>query len=150
MNIGEFPISRQKVLLGAGLGLVTAVVAACSTYGKKTEAASESATTTAAPTAGGTATPAAKAIAKTADVPVGSGVIVDEIVVTQPSAGVFKGFSAKCTHKGCLVDKIADGTIDCPCHGSKFNLDGTVAHGPADKPLEPENVSVQGDSIVLG
>jgi Rieske Fe-S protein len=150
MNIAEFPISRQKVLLGAGLGLVTAVVAACSTYGKKTEAASESATTTAAPSAGGTATPAAKAIAKTADVPVGSGVIVDEIVVTQPSAGVFKGFSAKCTHKGCMVDKIADGTIDCPCHGSKFNLDGTVAKGPADKPLEAENVTVQGDSIVLG
>ena len=149
MNIAEFPISRQKVLLGAGLGLVTAVVAACSTYGKKTEAASESATTTAPPTAGGTATPAAKTIAKTADVPVGSGVIVDEIVVTQPSAGVFKGFSAKCTHKGCMVDKIADGTIDCPCHGSKFNLDGTVANGPADKPLEPENVTVQGDSIVL-
>ena len=149
MNIAEFPISRQKVLLGAGLGLVTAVVAACSTYGKKTEAASESATTTAPPTAGGTATPAAKTIAKTADVPVGSGVIVDEIVVTQPSAGVFKGFSAKCTHKGCMVDKIADGTIDCPCHGSKFNLDGTVANGPADKPLEPENVTVQGDSIFL-
>jgi Rieske Fe-S protein len=150
MNIGEFPVSRQKVLLGAGLGLVTAVVAACSTYGKKTEAASESATTTAAPTAGGTATPAAKSIAKTADVPVGSGVIVNDIVVTQPSAGVFKGFSAKCTHKGCMVDKVADGTIDCPCHGSKFNLDGTVAKGPADKPLAAENISVQGDSIVLG
>jgi nitrite reductase/ring-hydroxylating ferredoxin subunit len=150
MNIGEFPVSRQKVLLGAGLGLVTAVVAACSTYGKKTEAASESATTTAAPTAGGTAPPAAKSIAKTADVPVGSGVIVNDIVVTQPSAGVFKGFSAKCTHKGCMVDKVADGTIDCPCHGSKFNLDGTVAKGPADKPLAAENISVQGDSIVLG
>lgn len=150
MNIPEFVISRQKILLGAGLGVVTAVVAACSTYGKNEEAASGSATTTAAPTAGGTATPAAKVIAKTADVAVGSGVIVDEIVVTQPSAGVFKGFSAKCTHKGCTVNKIADGTIDCPCHGSKFNLDGTVANGPAAKPLTPENVSVQGDSIVLG
>ncbi|PXX01491.1 ubiquinol-cytochrome c reductase iron-sulfur subunit [Mycolicibacterium moriokaense] len=151
MNIGDFPVSRQKVLLGAGLGLVTAVVAACSTYGKKPEAASEPATTPAAPTAsGGTAAPLAKAIAKTADVPVGSGVIVGEIVVTQPSAGVFKGFSAKCTHKGCTVDKVADGTIDCPCHGSKFNLDGTVANGPADKPLEAENIAVQGDSIVLG
>ena len=150
MNIGEFPVSRQKVLLGAGLGLVTAVVAACSTYGKKTEAASESATTTAAPTAGGTAPPAAKSIAKTADVPVGSGVIVNDIVVTQPSAGVFKGFSAKCTHKGCMVDKVADGTIDCPCHGSKFNLDGTVAKGPATTPLAAKTVTVQGDSIVLG
>jgi len=153
VNISDFAISRQKVLLGAGLGLATAVLAACSTYGKKPEAASESATTTAAaPTAsgGGSATPAAKAIAKTADVPVGSGVIIDDIVVTQPSAGVFKGFSAKCTHKGCTVDKVADGTIDCPCHGSKFNLDGTVANGPAAKPLEAQNITVQGDEIVLG
>ena len=152
MNISEFPIARQKVLLGAGLGLLTAVVAACTTYGKKPEAASEStATTAAAPTpSGGAAAPAGNVIAKTADVPVGSGVIVDKVVVTQPTAGVFKGFSSTCTHKGCTVDKIADGTIDCPCHGSKFNLDGTVAKGPAQKPLPPENVTVQGDSIVLG
>jgi Rieske Fe-S protein len=158
VNIGEFPISRQKVLLGAGLGLVTAVVAACTTYGKKPEAAGESGTTTAAPPAsgaappvsGGPAAPAANVIAKTADVPVGSGVIVDKVVVTQPTAGVFKGFSSTCTHKGCAVDKIADGTIDCPCHGSKFNLDGSVAKGPADKPLEAQAVTVQGDSIVLG
>ena len=157
MNIGEFPISRQKVLLGAGLGLVTAVVAACTTYGKKPEAAGESSTTAAAPptsggapATGGPAAPAANAITKTADVPVGSGVIVGEVVVTQPSAGVFKGFSAKCTHAGCTVNKVADGTIDCPCHGSKFNLDGSVANGPATKPLETQAVTVQGDSIVLG
>lgn len=151
MNIAEFPISRQKILLGAGLGLVTAVLAACSTYGKKPEAAGESSTTPAAPSAsGGTAAPAAKAIAKTSDVPVGSGVIVGDVVVTQPSAGVFKGLSAKCTHKGCTVDKVADGTIDCPCHGSKFNLDGTVANGPAQEPLAVENITVQGDSIMLG
>jgi Rieske Fe-S protein len=138
--------------MGAGLGLVTAVIAACSSYGKKPEAAGESSTTTAAPPAtGGTAAaPAANVIAKTADVPVGSGVIVDKVVVTQPTAGVFKGFSSTCTHKGCTVDKIADGTIDCPCHGSKFNLDGSVANGPATKPLEAQAVTVQGDSIVLG
>jgi len=151
VNIAEFPISRQKILLGAGLGLVTAVLAACSTYGKKPEAAGESSTTPAAPSAsGGTAAPAAKAIAKTSDVPVGSGVIVGDVVVTQPSAGVFKGLSAKCTHKGCTVDKVADGTIDCPCHGSKFNLDGTVANGPAQEPLAVANITVQGDSIMLG
>ncbi|HYZ67196.1 MAG TPA: Rieske (2Fe-2S) protein [Mycobacterium sp.] len=154
MNISESLISRQKVLIGAGLGLVTAVVAACSTYGKKPEAASESTATTAAPapsaTGGGTAAPAVNAIAKTADIPVGSGLIVDKVVVTQPTAGVFKGFSATCTHAGCTVNKIADGTIDCPCHGSKFNLDGSVAKGPAQKPLPAENISVQGDSIVLG
>jgi Rieske Fe-S protein len=150
VNISESLISRQKVLLGAGLSMLTAAVAACSTYGKKDEAASESASEPAAPSASGSAAPSAKALAKTTDVPVGSGVVVGEVVVTQPTAGVFKGFSAKCTHKGCLVDKVADGTIDCPCHGSKFNLDGSVAKGPATIPLEAETMTVQGDSIVLG
>ena len=108
MNISEFPISRNKVLLGAGLGMVTAVIAACSTYGKKPEAAGESSLTTAAPApapsaSGAPAAPAGNAIAKTADVPVGSGLIVDKVVVTQPTAGVFKGFSATCTHAGCTV-----------------------------------------------
>jgi len=152
MDLGELRIPRQKVLLGAGLGLVTAVLAACATYGKKPEAASESSTTTAAAASasGGAAAPPANVIAKTADVPVGSGLIVDKVVVTQPSAGVFKGFSATCTHAGCTVNKVSDGTIDCPCHGSKFNLDGSVANGPAAKPLEVEAITVEGDSIVLG
>ena len=153
MSIADLRIPRQKVIVGAGLGLVATVIAACSTYGKKPEASGDTATTTteAAPgtSAPGPAAPA-NAIAKTAEVPVGSGVIVDEIVVTQPSAGEFKGFSAICTHKGCTVDEVADGTINCPCHGSKFNLDGSVANGPATKPLEPQAVTVQGDSIVLG
>jgi Rieske Fe-S protein len=149
MSLSELRIPRQKVVLGAGLGLLAAVVAACSTYGKKPEASAETTTSAAAPTPGGPA-PQAKPIAKTSDVPVGSGVIVNDVVVTQPSAGVFKGFSAKCTHAGCTVNKVADGTIDCPCHGSKYNLDGSVANGPAAKPLEAKTVVVEGDSIVLG
>jgi Rieske Fe-S protein len=154
MNIADIRISRQKALIGAGIGLAATVLAACTTYGKKPEAAGDSATaapTGADPTGGGSASQApANAIAKTADVPVGSGVIVGEVVLTQPSAGDFKGFAAICTHAGCTVNKVADGVIDCPCHGSKFNLDGSVANGPATKPLEPAAVSVQGDSIVLG
>ncbi len=158
MSLENLRIPRQKVILGAGLGLIASVLAACTTYGKKPQASGDTATTTteAAPGTGasGTGSPApaapANAIAKTADVPVGSGVIVDEVVVTQPSAGEFKGFSAICTHAGCTVNEVADGTINCPCHGSKFNLDGSVANGPASKPLESQAVTVQGDSIVLG
>jgi Rieske Fe-S protein len=146
-------MQRKQFLLGAGVGLAATVLAACSTYGKKPEAGSAPPTSTVDATPGtGTPgpAPAANAIAKTADVPVGSGVIVDEVVVTQPTAGDFKGFSTTCTHAGCAVNKIADGTIDCPCHGSKYNLDGSVAKGPAQKPLEVKAITVEGDSIVLG
>ncbi|HET6731332.1 ubiquinol-cytochrome c reductase iron-sulfur subunit [Mycobacterium sp.] len=151
MSLTDLRISRQKVILGAGLGLVATALAACTTYGKKPEAAGTSATSSVESTPGtGAPGPTAEVIAKTADVPVGSGVVVDEVVVTQPSAGVFKGFSSTCTHAGCAVNEVAGGTINCPCHGSKFNLDGTVANGPATKPLESQAVTVQGDSIVLG
>jgi Rieske Fe-S protein len=156
MSVADARLPRQTVIVGAGLGLIAAALAACTTYGKKSEASGDTATTTAAPATGAPATGApgapapANAITKTADVPVGSGVIIDDIVVTQASAGVFKGFSSTCTHAGCTVAEVADGTINCPCHGSKFNLDGTVANGPATKPLEAKTVSVQGDSIILG
>lgn len=157
MSLENLRVPRQKVILGAGLGLIASVLAACTTYGKKPQASGNTATATteaapgtATPGAGAPApAPAANAIAKTADVPVGSGVIIDEVVVTQPSAGEFKGFSAICTHQGCTVNEVAEGTINCPCHGSKFNLDGSVANGPATRPLESKSVSVQGDSLIL-
>jgi Rieske Fe-S protein len=148
MYLDEISQPRRNVIAGAGLGLAATALAACSTYGKKPEAASSSPAATAS--SGASAPGTATALAKTADVPVGSGVIVDGTVVTQPTAGVFKGFSTVCPHKGCDVSKVENGTIDCPCHGSKFNLDGAVVQGPANKPLEAKPVSVQGDSIVAG
>ena len=83
-----------------------------------------------------------------AEVPVGSGAIVDGTLVTQPTAGVFKGFVARCTHAGCALSKIVDGTITCPCHGSAFGLDGQVVRGPAETPLQVRTVSVRGGEIV--
>ena len=147
MNIDDVHVPRQQVIRGAGLVLTAGALAACGDGGGKP--ADKPAASSEAVTTPPSAQAAEVAIAKTADVPVGSGVIVDDVVATQPTAGVFKGFSSSCTHKGCAVNKVADGTIDCPCHGSKFNLDGTVAKGPATKPLESKAVSVQGDSIVL-
>src|SRR5687767_11393635 len=81
MALTDLRVPRQEVLIGAGLALVASVLAACTTYGKKPEASGDTATTTKAPpTTGGTAPELINVIAKTADVPVGSGVIVGEIV----------------------------------------------------------------------
>ena len=96
--------------------------------------------------------PAADALASTGDIPVGGGVVLadQELVVTQPTAGQFVGFSAICTHQGCTVVGVSDGTINCNCHGSRFSIaDGSVQAGPAPQPLPARNVAVEGDSIVL-
>lgn len=98
----------------------------------------------AAPTAGA-ATGTVKALVKTSAVPVGGGTVLKEqkLVVTQPTAGSFRCFTAVCTHTGCLVNKVENGTIDCPCHGSKYQItDGAVAHGPAPRPLTEKKITV--------
>jgi Rieske Fe-S protein len=84
-------------------------------------------------------------------VPVGGGKIyyTFEVVVTQATEGDYRGFTATCTHTGCDVTVVADGTIDCPCHGSRFHLDGTVARGPAPSALSARPVKVVDGQIVL-
>lgn len=100
-------------------------------------------------TTGGEAGGSGEALGKTSEIPVGGGKIYNEkIVVTQPTEGQFKAFSAICTHQGCPVSAVEDGTINCPCHGSKFRIDdGSVAGGPATSPLEEKTVTVEGDSV---
>jgi len=91
-------------------------------------------------------------LASTSDIEVGGGTIFadEQVVVTQPSEGEFKAFNSTCTHQGCQVESVSDGTIHCPCHGSSFSIeDGSVQGGPASSPLEEVSISVEGDSIVL-
>lgn len=98
------------------------------------------------------AEPAPPGLASTADIPVGGGKIFSEqeVVITQPTKGEFRCFSAVCTHQGCLVNAIAGGTINCDCHGSRFALaDGSVTAGPAPTPLPERSVRVNGDQISL-
>ena len=85
-------------------------------------------------------------------VPVGSGTLYrsEQVVVTQPTAGTFKAFSAVCTHAGCIVDGVSNGVIQCPCHGSQFNIStGAVVNGPATAPLPAKTVTVSNGKLVV-
>jgi Rieske Fe-S protein len=135
-------ISRRQALTCTGITLATTAIAGCTTYGKPPAAPAPT-------TSRGAGAAPPQAIASTADVPVGSGVIINDVVITQPEPGTFNAFSAVCTHAGCTVAEVVGASINCPCHNSRFNLDGTVAKGPAKRPLDAKGIVVRGDSIAL-
>ena len=158
--------TRRGVLAGVGLvGLAGAITACGASSSSSTAAAVPPATTPAAAgsapassaaaagsSAAASSAPAANALAATSQIPVGSGKIFPgpKVVVTQPTAGEYKAFSAVCTHMGCIVSQISNGTIDCPCHGSQYSITtGDVVAGPAPRPLPAEQFKVSGDSIFL-
>ncbi|MFE9396728.1 Rieske (2Fe-2S) protein [Streptomyces flavidovirens] len=143
---------RRTVVAAVGAAGVAAALTACggsdsdSPYGTAAEKPPGGASE---PGSGGDA---GAVLAKTADIPEGGGkVFADKgLVVTQPTAGQFKAFSSKCTHQGCAVKDVANGMINCPCHGSMFDAtDGSVKAGPATTPLPAAAIKVEGDSITL-
>ena len=147
--------SRRTVLACVGTACA-AVLAGCSTYNSNNGgvAGSQPAQPASSPAApagsgsGGAAAPAA--LASTSDIPVGGGKIFTDkkIVITQPQSGAFHAFSAVCTHAGCIVGSVTGGTINCPCHGSRFSVtNGSVVTGPAASPLPAVGIKVQGTSI---
>ena len=151
--------TRRGVLAGVGLVGLAGAVSACSSGGSSSSPAGAASASTAPASAPGSASAAAGtgsatgALATTSEIPVGSGKIFTEqkVVVTQPTSGDFKAFSAVCTHMGCIVSQISNGTIDCPCHGSRYSIkDGSVVAGPAPSPLPAEAIKVSGTSIILG
>jgi len=75
---------------------------------------------------------------------------VPEPVLVWRTADGYGAASAVCTHRGCEVALNArEGTLDCPCHGSRFNADGSVRKGPAVRPLRRYRVEVEGSMLRL-
>ncbi|MFE2430015.1 Rieske (2Fe-2S) protein [Streptomyces sp. NPDC059373] len=131
---------KRRVLLAA-----MAALAGCAKYGG--EGGGTAPASPAQPASSGGAP-----LAKAADIPVGGGTVLADrkLVVTQPTKGRFKAFSAVCTHQGCTVKDVNSGTINCPCHGSRFRItDASVAAGPAPRPLAEQPITVQGGEILL-
>ncbi|GHH28615.1 Rieske (2Fe-2S) protein [Streptomyces lanatus] len=147
--------SRRTVVAAVGAAGLAVALTACGSddeaSGSSTEqgaAAGGGATTEAGAGAGG----GGAALAKTADIPEGSGKVFsdEKVVVSQPAAGDFKCFSTICTHQNCPMTDLKEDTLSCACHGSQFSvLDGSVKKGPATQPLAAKEISVSGDSITL-
>lgn len=136
-------VSRRTVTGLASAGLSLPLLAAC---GGDSDTASDTGSDP------GSTPGSGDTLASTSDIEVGGGTIFadEQVVVTQPTQGEFKAFGSTCTHQGCQVESVSEGTINCPCHGSKFSIeDGSVAAGPAPSPLEEVAITVEGDSILL-
>ena len=146
-------MARRAVMTSAGALAACAALVACGSSGSQsTEVPSEATLTPAVPAQPEPAGSKGDRLASTSDIPVGGGTVIagKKVVVTQPVPGTFAAFSAICTHRGCTVNKVANGTIDCPCHGSRFAIaDGSVVEGPASRPLPRRQITVSGDAIEL-
>ena len=157
MSNKGFAVQRRTVLTAGGLVVAGGALAACGDSGSSTAAPAASASTAATASTASTdgavaATGAPTGAIATSDIPLFGGVIVPEppTVITQPSEGTFKAFTAICPHQGCLVGEVAENEIVCPCHGSLFSaVDGSVIQGPAEQGLTAASIAVQGDSIAL-
>ena len=115
------PLLHRRTIAGiATIGVGLPVLAACSgSDGSDVATDPNTPSPSSTPTASGSteASPSesaggADAFAQTSDIEVGGGTIFpeDQVVITQPSDGEFKCFSAVCTHQGCIVSSVSDGT----------------------------------------
>ena len=162
--------TRRGVLLGVGLVGVGGALAGCSTAAVPFDAneqgqapgAKAAAPAASSPMASGQAAGIAQGAGTTGttgtllglekDIPVGGGMVFmdHKVVVTQPAKGVFKAFSAVCTHVGCTCNVVANGTINCPCHGAKFKIStGAAVAGPTSVALPSRTIVVTAEGKIL-
>lgn len=142
-------LTRRSAVRGAAVAAVGAVAGFAVTKATvPDEAARASAANGYGPAAGGSG--GGKMLARLNDLPIGGGLVMgaDAIVLTRTSGDDVRAFSATCTHQGCTVSTVAQGLIECPCHGSAFDAaTGAVVTGPATIGLAPVTVVVSGDAV---
>ncbi len=70
------------------------------------------------------------------------------IFVFRKTESEFTALKGMCTHNACDLNPVQTG-LDCPCHGSRFNKEGTVLNGPASKNLTRYFTSVSGNDLLI-
>jgi Rieske Fe-S protein len=152
--VSDPALSRRRALTGAAVGGLSLPLLAARGGGSS---GAPGATQGGSTSSGGSSNAALLTTASA--VPVGGGVILGQqnVVVTQPTKGQFQGFSATCTHQGCILATVSAGTINCGCHGSQFSItDGSNVAGPLGSPagsvapLPKVPVKLQGNDVVSG
>lgn len=75
--------------------------------------------------------------------------VLPSIAVKRTGATTFDALSLVCTHEGCGVNITSNTQLDCPCHFSRFDGDGAVVRGPANRALGRFNTSYNASTDVL-
>jgi Rieske Fe-S protein len=74
----------------------------------------------------------------------------EDLLIIRDSEKTIRIFNAHCTHKGCLVKYSAkDNRINCPCHGSQYDMNGNVLKGPAPRSLQAHAGEIDGNQIIV-
>lgn len=136
-GIGEVRANRRIVFHGLGALGVAVALAGCG--GGEDDSG------------GGDDVESGAELTTTSEVPVGGGIVLTDqrVVVTQPTEGEFKAFTAVCTHQQLTVTSVEDGTIHCANHGSAYDAaTGEVTQGPAPSALAAVEITVDGDKII--
>lgn len=70
------------------------------------------------------------------------------LVIVRLNVDTFAAVVPICSHLGCSVRKEGTGFF-CPCHGSEYDLDGSVVQGPAERPLKNYRAELSGDLLTV-
>lgn len=157
-------VTRRSVLAVGAVGIPGIALIGCSqakspasepTVATSSAAGTDAATgSTSAAAPSSSAATSGKSLAKLSDIKVGEAISAKgpdggDIIITRPTESTVAAYSAICTHEGCTVSP-GGKLLDCPCHGSAFDLKGAVVRGPARAPLDPVKVKLAGDDVVAG
>ncbi|MCS4535470.1 Rieske (2Fe-2S) protein [Corynebacterium sp. HS2168-gen11] len=81
------------------------------------------------------------------DVPVGSAIIIDDVILAQPTAGEYKAYSTDCPHQHSRISIVEGDVVRCPTHDSRFSIiDGSVIEGLARAPMTELTMELDGNT----